>query len=554
MSQWTPDHPWNDFRNFMYSVWMFLDLPDPTPVQYDVAYALQHGTDRDIIEAYRGMGKSYITSAFAVWNWWKNTDCRIMVVSGGKDRADAFSRFCLRLLQDMPELKHLAPRRDQLKSLAAFEVNGARPDHSPSCKSVGITGQLTGSRADIIIADDVETPKNSLTVTQREKLEVLVTEFDAVIKAKKYSPDAKIIYLGTPQIEDSLYNKLTHKGYRLQIWPARMPNVNTAQDKYSGHLAPYILGLALPEGTPIDPLRFDEADLQKREASYGRTGFALQFMLDTSLEDSLKYPLRCSDFIVMDIDREIAPVKVTYGSSMDQELKLDCGGRKGDRWFSPMYVSKDFIEFTGSVMFVDPSGRGKDKTGFAVVKTLNGMLYVRRVGNVEGGYDTSALTTLAHIARAEKVNDIVIESNFGDGMFTALFKPVLNSIYRCNVEEKHHSGQKELRIIDTLEPLLNQHRLVIDRQAIVHDSNEDTSYSLMFQLTRVTRERNSLQHDDSLESLAGACNYWTEKLDLSVDDSEDRHKQELFDADLDAFMEGAGGASKRGNYSFISNV
>ncbi|WP_270994138.1 phage terminase large subunit, partial [Listeria seeligeri] len=96
----------------------------------------------------------------------------------------------------------------------AFDVGPAQPDQSPSVKSVGINGQLTGSRADTIIADDIEVPKNSMTVVQREKLAELVKEFDAVLK-----PGGEIIYLGTPQTEESLYNKLPERGYVIRIWP-----------------------------------------------------------------------------------------------------------------------------------------------------------------------------------------------------------------------------------------------------------------------------------------------------------------------------------------------
>ena len=45
-------------------------------------------------------------------------------------------------------------------------------------------------------------------------------------------------------------------------------------------------------GKPTDPDRFDEEDLNKRQLSYGSSGFNLQFMLDTSISDANKYPLK----------------------------------------------------------------------------------------------------------------------------------------------------------------------------------------------------------------------------------------------------------------------
>lgn len=527
----------SDFRNFIAVVWAHLNLPEPTPVQYDIAEYLQYGPKRSIIEAYRGAGKSYLTSAFADWIWWNNPNHRVMVVSGSKERADAFSQFCLRLIHDIDVLRGLVPRKDQRRSLIAFDVNGARPDHSPSCKSVGITGQLTGSRADIIIADDVETPKNSMTVTQREKLRVLVQEFDAVIKPEAHS---RIIYLGTPQVEDSLYNHLAEKGYQTRIWPARYPNA-TQKEHYGGKLAPWIIESDKQAGSPVDPKRFDDEDLKEREASYGRTGFALQFMLDTSLSDALKFPLKCSDAIVMDIDPEIAPVKVTYASSPDQMVPdLDCVGLKGDRWYSPLYVSEKFEPYEGSVMFIDPAGRGADKTGYAVVKHLRGMLWLTRAGGMTGGYDDKTLKELSLIAKREQVNHVIVESNFGDGMFTKLLQPVMTRVHPVVIEEIHHTKQKELRIIDTLEPILNSHRLVIDKSLIRADLANDPYHQLFYQMTHITRDRGALAHDDLLDSVAGAVAYWVDAMGRDNSQAEEDHEREAREETLDQWLKDMG--------------
>jgi hypothetical protein len=96
-----------------------------------------------VIEAFRGIGKSWLTAAYVCWLLWKNPQHKILVVSASKDRADAFSIFVKRLIETIPELAHLKPRGDQRNSNLAFDVGPATPDQSPSVKSVGITGQLT---------------------------------------------------------------------------------------------------------------------------------------------------------------------------------------------------------------------------------------------------------------------------------------------------------------------------------------------------------------------------------------------------------------------------
>jgi len=535
-------HPYRDFRNFLYTTWKFLGLPDPTPMQYDMAYWLQTGPKRSISEAYRGFGKSYITSAFACWCWLNDPDFKVMVISGSKDRADDFSRFCLMLLRTMPELAHLTPRPEQLQSLMKFEVNGCKASHSPSCKSVGVTGQLTGSRADLIIADDVETPKNSRTITEREKLESLVTEFDAILKPEDH---CRIVYLGTPQNEDSLYNKLEPKGYTVRVWPARMPRRSSRDDKYGDRLAPLVQELNVDDWEPLDPDRFDEDDLMDRERSYGATGFALQFQLDTTLDDDLRFPLKCRDMIVMDLDREIAPVKVTWASGREQQLEdIPCAGLKGDRFYKPMYVSEDHTEYTGKVMVIDPSGRGADRTGYAVINHLKGMLYMRRAGSLEGGYDDNSLETLAHIARAESVTLVLIEANFGDGMFTQLLKPVLQRIYPVTTEEYSVHTQKEVRVIDTMEPVLNQHRLIVDKQILLNDLQAPQEHSFVYQLSRMTKQRGALGHDDVIDAVAAGVRYWVDRMELDVSsDVEKDFRRELLDAELDNWLDEIHGRS-----------
>lgn len=251
-----PLHPiQEDFRKFTYVVWQHLNLPEPTPIQYDIAKYLQQGPKRSVIEAFRGVGKSWLTSAFVCWILLNDPQKKILVVSASKERADAFASFVKRLINEIPVLHHLKPKEGQRDSMLAFDVGPALPDHSPSVKSVGITGQLTGSRADIIIADDCEVPNNSATQMMRDKLSESVKEFDSILKPLDTS---RIMYLGTPQTEMSLYNQLPERGYEVRIWPALYPELSQVI-KYQGRLAPVItMGLEKDSslvGKPTDPRR-----------------------------------------------------------------------------------------------------------------------------------------------------------------------------------------------------------------------------------------------------------------------------------------------------------
>ncbi len=541
----------NDFRNFLFLVWDHLGLPEPTQVQYDIADYIQNGPKRRCVMAFRGVGKSWITSAFVVHQLLLDPTKNILVVSASKQRADDFSTFTLRLIDEMPLLQHLKPHDSQRNSKVAFDVGPAPAAHAPSVTSKGLTSQITGSRADIIIADDAESLTNSATQMMRDKMSEQVKEFDAVLK-----PGGAILYLGTPQTEASIYNQLPERGYEIRIWPARMPTEKQRLG-YGKRLAPMIVGMDLEEGEPVDPKRFNTYDLLEREASYGKSGFALQFMLDTSLSDVDRYPLKLSDLVIMRLDKEQAPEKILWAGSPEYAYKdLPCVDMAGDRYYMPMGVSGEFMNYQGSVLAIDPSGRGKDETAYAVVKMLNSQLFVTAAGGLPGGYDDDTLKALAMIAKDHSVSEVIIESNFGDGMFTALFQPVLAKIHRVTINEVRHSVQKEKRILDVLEPVMNRHKLIVDESVIQSDFNstqhlpadKSLKYQLFYQMTRLTRDRGSLAHDDRLDVLAIAVNYWTEQMSRDVDEAMHYHKNEKLQKELESLTESVlGHKGDRGN-------
>lgn len=507
-----------DFRVFLFIVWDSISLPEPTPVQYDIANCLQHlPNDRFIIQGFRGVAKSFISCAFCVWSLWRDPQLKIEIVSASKDRADANAVFIRNIIRTIDFLEHLLPRKGQRDTQNQFDVGEAVPDISPSVKSVGITGQITGSRADILLADDVEIPNNSGTQVQRYKLGEAVKEFDAIIK-----PEGNIIYLGTPQNEMSLYNELQQRGYKTRIWTVMYPENGTEREFYGDRLAKLIADKydSDPEqwaGKPTDPKRFNEEEIYKRRLSYGKAGFALQFMLNTNLSDVEKYPLKVADLIVSSLDPEEASLTYSWSNERMHRLQdVPCVALKGDYYHEPNSRSTETVRYTGCCMAIDPSGRGKDETAYAVIKYLNGYLFIMEVGGFRDGYSDSVLQQLANKAKYHGVNEIVIEGNFGDGMFTKLFTPVVIRTHPCAISEVKNYTQKEARIIDTLEPVMMRHKLIVNTQVIIDDFaiyEMNQQYSLFYQLTRLSRDRGSLAHDDRLDAVTMAVKYWLDQMD-----------------------------------------
>lgn len=539
---------YNDFRLFLKEAWSILNLPAPTPAQYRIAYFLQNSGRRRGVQAFRGIGKSWISSVWVCYCLRHNPQYKFLIVSASKERADNFTMFTRQLIDQWPLLHCLIPTDDQRDSRLSFDVRPATPDHAPSVKSVGITGQLSGSRADEIIGDDVEVSNNSETQLKREKLIRSVSEFDSILK-----PDGYITMLGTPQTEESVYTTLADKGFDELIFPSRYPSLGEVHTKYRGQLDPVLVEALQADptlvGKPTDSQRFSDDDLLERERSIGKSRFALQFQLDTTLSDKLRYPLRLSDLIITDVDVDMAAEKYVHSSSKPELLEIPSVGMRGDRYYGPMKVVGEFRPYTGAAMYIDPSGMGKDETAYAVVKQLNSQLFVppAGVGGIQGGYSPHVLEMLVDIAKANKVNTVIIESNMGDGMFAQLIRPYFRRVHPVEILEDRVNKQKELRIIDSLEPIMNSHRLVIDRSLISFDEETTKQYSdddrlsrqFFYQLTRITRERNSLKFDDRLDALSACVRYWVDAMALDVDSeiSERRHRD--MESLMDSFVTGS---------------
>lgn len=533
-----------DFKLFLQALWEQLDLPSPTRAQYAIADYLQHGPKRLQIQAFRGVGKSWITGAFVLWTLFNDAEKKIMIISASKERADNMSIFLQKLIIETAWLKHLQPKGDDSRwSRISFDVNCA-PHQAPSVKSVGITGQLTGSRADLMILDDIEVPGNSLTELMREKLLQLCTEAESILTPKS---DSRIMYLGTPQTTFTVYRKLAERSYRPFVWPSRIPR---SIANYEGLLAPQLqsdIDNGAKAWSVTDPDRFTEEDLIEREASMGRSNYMLQFQLDTTLSDAEKFPLKCADLIVTSVNPVNAPDAIIWCSDPKNVIKeLPTVGLPGDYFYSPMQLQGDWNPYTETICSIDPSGRGSDETAAAYISQRNGFLYLHQMRAYRDGYSDSTLLDILRGCKKYNVTKLVIETNFGDGIVSELFKKHLQQTKQAiDIEEVRANVRKEDRIIDSLEPVLNQHRLVVDRKVIEWDfaSNPDEApesrllYMLFYQMSRMCREKGAVKHDDRLDCLAQGIKYFTDALAISAYESVKLRKQEDYKDLMDEWLD-----------------
>ena len=521
----------NSFPLYVAYVYSHIGLPAPTPLQNRISEIIGDNPKRLILEASRGTGKSWLGAIFTTWRLLRNPDEKILVVSASGPKAIEIATFIRRLFEEVPLLRHLRPGKDQRDSVQSFDVAGCKTAIAPSVAVAGITGQITGKRASLVLADDVEIPSNSMTEEMRAKLIQRTQEFEALL-----IPDmpSSIIYLGTPQSMESIYNKLE---YPTTILPAEVPEDPMV---YEGKLDDWILSQG-PSGTPTDKVRFPKDVLIERQAGMGLAGYKLQYMLDTTLSDAERFPLKQKDMIVMPLDKKEGPATVNYSGSKEYAItEIANLGFTGDTLHKPFRVSTEYMEFDKKIMAIDPSGSGLDETTYVVIGVLSGNLFVLDWGGTKKGYSDEALMMLALKAKEWEVNEIVPEKNFGSGMFTELFRKILVQVYPCTIIDDFNSkGQKEVRIIDNIAPVLTNHQLVFNEDKIREEvewvqssPTENVEYSLMYQLTHITYDRQSLVHDDRLDALAIGCQYLAEYVIVDAD----RRIQEIREKEMEDWL------------------
>lgn len=527
-------------------------------IQEDIAEFLEYGPHYLMIQAQRGQAKTTITAAYAVWCLIHDPTERVIVVSAGGTQANEISTLIVRIITRMDELECLRPDRTagDRTSVESFDVHHSLKglfDKSPSVACMGISANLQGKRAGLLIADDVESAKNSQTEHQREQLLNLTRDFPSICET------GRIIYLGTPQSINSIYNTLPGRGYTVRIWTGRYPT--TAQMvNYGDALAPLIQrrlkadpslhiggGLIGDQGQPVDTQlpAGNEDYLQRKEADQGPSYFQLQHMLNTTLADADRFPLRLHKIMAVRIVGEVYPLTLTPGMLEHQTVKYELNGRTYVLNI-PAAMSEERAPLQGVVMYVDPAGGGKngDETGYAVVGFLNGNIWVLEVAGIPGGYSIEGYEKLSQVARNWKVNRILVERNFGNGAYLNSWLPILRAEYPqtmgagCAIEEVWEAGQKELRIIDVLEPVIARGALVFNddiprnegHTLAKYPNEKRISYSLFNQIKSITLEKNALTHDDRIDALAGAVRYWTQVLGMNQQKAIEQQQKREFDA------------------------
>lgn len=515
-----------------------------SPIQLDMAEFMHSGGSKIMLQAQRGQAKTTIASIRTVFELVHNPATRVLILSGGQGLASDIAKGIQLIIGAWEILECLKPdanagdRTSTDKFDVHFSLRGI--GKTASITTLGISSNLQGNRADLLIPDDVETGKNSLTALMREQLMQKTLDFASICE----SQHSRIMYLGTPQSVDSIYNTLPGRGYVVRIWPGRYPT-EEEELEYGDMLAPVIRdavhadprlrtggGLEGSSGKAID-CRLDEDSLCSKELEQGPAYFKLQHMLSTKLADSDRYPLKPENLITMPLNVEKAPGEILWARRAELEVSLPTLNTVSCNLYAPAHTSSDWFEYEGRAMYIDPAGGGKngDETAYAVTYFMHGYIFLMDAGGIAGGLEEEKMQQLADLVWKWKPNTIQIEKNYGNGALSHNLYPVLRRTYEKNgggynqppaIEDVWESGQKELRIIDVLEPVMARHHLIVSDEIWPRDVqttqkyplDKRSSYGLLHQLARITRNKGCLLHDDRLDAVAGAVRVWVERMNI----------------------------------------
>lgn len=155
---------------------------------------------RGLLMAFRSSGKSTIVGVFCAWLLYQNPNIRILVVAADTVLARKMVRNVKRIIEVNPLLSEICPKKKSEWAAGSFTVVRDRELRDPSMLAVGLLSNATGSRADVIIYDDVEVPKNCDTFQKRQELRERLLEYNFILV-----PDGMQIFIGTPHTLDTIY-------------------------------------------------------------------------------------------------------------------------------------------------------------------------------------------------------------------------------------------------------------------------------------------------------------------------------------------------------------
>ncbi len=430
----------------------------------------KNGDKKVLIMAFRGFGKSTILGVFCTWILWRNPDLRILILAADLALARKMVRQVKRIIEKHSVTTGLKPDRADQWGAECFTIKRKAELRDPSMLAKGIDTNLTGTRADVIICDDVEVPRTSNTAYKRAELRERLNELDYIL-----TPDGSLVYIGTPHHYNTIYAEEKRKGEESVFLKG-----------YARHVIPVID----KGGNSVWPERFSPEKIESILTKTGPSNFASQMLC---------HPVNSADGKFNPEHLTIYHDEIEYSESAQKPV-LTIGGVKmitGAAWWDPAFGNE----------------KGDRSVVAIVFKGENEQHYIHRIKQIfikKDSVESEMNQQCEQVARMLEecfVPNITIEVN-GIGAFLPghLRRYLQERKIPCFVHEVHSKKAKNLRISEAFEAALSAKNINAHRKAAAN--------SLIRQLEDWNAEKKN-QEDDVLDAVAGAMSLQEVKFGLN---------------------------------------
>lgn len=417
---------------------------------------------RLLLMAFRSCGKSTLVGIFAAWLLYNNPNLRIMVMAADSILAKKMVRNVKRILERHPLSSHLKPAKLDQWASDRFTVNRTQELRDPSMIARGVTSNITGSRADVVIYDDVEVPNTSTTMEKRNELRERLSESTFILSA-----GGAQLYVGTPHTYDTIY--------AVDEDAQSSDQSEAFLDGFKDLRVPILMG----SGESAWPARFSRAEITALERQVGPNRFASQMMLrPTNISEGRLNP---SQLKFYDGALEYSEAQQKPILKLNEKRLVSCSA-----WWDPSFGSASGDASVLAIVFTDENGQ----------YYLHHLAYIRTNANDPDDEATQQCKKIVALCRQFYVPSVSVEIN-GIGKFLpAILKREMRSVgYHCAVVERSSRIAKTQRILEGFDAVLAAQALS------VHASVKQTPFLTEM---REWRPTSSNAKDDGLDATAGA--------------------------------------------------
>lgn len=422
----------------------------------------QNGDRRLLLMAFRSCGKSSLIGLFCAWALWRNPDLRILVMAADLALARKMVRNVKRIIEKHPQARHLKPARLDQWGSEKFTVNRRMELRDPSMLAKGIATNITGTRADLIICDDVEVPKTCDNAEKREMLRERLLELDYILV-----PEGRQLYAGTPHTWYTVY--------------ADAPRRDIGEDReFLSGFKRLVVPVLNGAGQSAWPERFPLEKIEETRRKTGPNNFSSQMLCE---------PVNYSEGHLDTGNLEIYDDEIAYSEALRQPVLTIAGKRMASvsAWWDPAFGREGGDKSILAVVYGDETGH----------YWLHHIAQIKVRARDDEDAASQQCRQVAQLAERFHLPSIALETN-GLGKFLPglLRKAIGEAGIVCAVREITSRRPKALRILEAFDAVLAARALHLHRSVLASP--------LMREMQDWKPGKAGQQQDDALDAVAGA--------------------------------------------------